>query len=297
MARRRFPDWMKRKIPASANISYTAEILKDLNLHTVCDSALCPNRGECFSKKTATFMILGNICTRNCRFCAVTSATPEEVDPLEPEHIVEAVRRLGLKHVVVTSVTRDDLDDGGAFQFAAVIKKLKKFNPELIIEVLTPDFLGKEEAIKKVVEAKPHIFNHNLETVPQLYKKVRPQAIYERSLKFLEYVKLLDNSIYTKSGIMVGLGETYEQVKNVLLDLNSVGCDIVTIGQYLAPSKEHLPVSEYVHPDVFDRYLALGKEIGFKYVAASPFVRSSFNAADFSETVMRKKNDIYFLKG
>ncbi len=287
MTRRRFPEWMKRKIPASINVGQTAEILKELNLNTVCDSALCPNRGECFSKKTATFMILGNNCTRNCRFCAVSSHEPEQVDPSEPDNIVEAVRRLGLKHVVVTSVTRDDLEDGGAFQFVEVIMKLKASNPKLIIEILTPDFLGKEEAIKKVVEAKPHIFNHNLETVPQLYEKVRPQAIYERSLKFLERIKQLDSSIYTKSGIMVGLGETFDQVKNVLLDLKSVGCDIVTIGQYLAPSKEHLPVEEYIHPDVFEKYSLLGKEMGFKYVAASPFVRSSFNAADFSETVMK----------
>ncbi|KUO48877.1 MAG: lipoyl synthase [Desulfitibacter sp. BRH_c19] len=288
MKRARFPEWLKRRIPASANISQTNEILKKLNLNTVCESAICPNRGECFSKKTATFMILGNVCSRNCRFCAVPGDKPQPVDYEEPDKIVEAVGLLGLKHVVITSVTRDDLPDGGAEQFSEVIRKLKAFNKDLIVEVLTPDFAGSSSAIKTVTSAKPDIYNHNLETVSELYSTVRPEADYKRSLNVLKLVKSIDKAVYTKSGIMVGLGETFEQVKQVLYDLKVVGCDIVTIGQYLAPSKEHLVVKEYVHPDVFEKYKALGEEMEFKHVAASPFVRSSFNAADFSEKVLNK---------
>ena len=286
MARRggRFPHWLKRRIPASANISKTNEILADLNLNTVCESALCPNRGECFTKKTATFMILGNKCTRNCGFCAVPNDnSPEPVNIEEPDNIVQAVRSLGLKHVVITSVTRDDLSDGGAGHFSEVIKKLREFDETLIIEVLTPDFVGSLSAIEAVTFAKPDIYNHNLETVPELYKTVRPEADYNRSLDLLKLVKSLDEEIYTKSGIMVGLGETFEQVKRVLEDLRSVGCDVVTIGQYLAPSDKHLAVKEFVHPDVFSEYEALGQSMGFKYVSSAPFVRSSFNADDFSK--------------
>jgi len=288
----RFPEWLKRRIPASANIAHTTEILKKLNLNTVCDSAICPNRGECFSKKTATFMILGNICTRNCRFCAVSNDKPQPVDHFEPDKIVEAVKQLGLKHVVITSVTRDDLEDGGAGQFAAVIRKLKEANSQLIVEVLTPDFAGSREAISTVISAKPDIYNHNLETIPRLYAKVRPEAVYQRSLDLLKYVKEQDGSIYTKSGIMVGLGESFEEVKAVLIDLKSIDCDIVTIGQYLAPSKAHLPVVEFVHPEVFEQYSMIGQELGFKYIASSPFVRSSFNAADFSEKIMNREMEI-----
>ena len=288
MKRERFPQWLKRRIPASANISQTNEILKSLNLNTVCESAICPNRGECFSKKTATFMILGNVCTRNCRFCAVTSDKPQQVDHDEPDKIVKAVELLGLKHVVITSVTRDDLPDGGAGHFSEVIKKLKAFKKDLVIEVLTPDFAGSSSAIKIVTSAKPDIYNHNLETVPELYETVRPEADYSRSLNLLKLVKSIEGTVYTKSGIMVGLGETFEQVKQVLCDLRAVDCDIVTIGQYLAPSSEHLIVKEYIHPDVFEKYKALGDEMKFKHVAASPFVRSSFNAADFSEKVINK---------
>ncbi len=287
MTRSRFPEWLKRRIPASANISQTNEILKKLNLNTVCESAICPNRGECFSKKTATFMILGNVCTRNCRFCAVPGDKPQPVDYQEPDKIVEAVKLLGLKHIVITSVTRDDLSDGGAGHFSEVIKKLKAFNKDLIVEVLTPDFAGSSSAIKTVTSAKPDIYNHNLETVPELYKTVRPEAEYKRSLNLLKLVKSIDETVYTKSGIMVGLGESFEQVKQVLYDLRDVDCDIVTIGQYLAPSNEHLMVKEYIHPDVFEEYKALGEELKFKHVAAAPFVRSSFNAADFSEKVLQ----------
>ncbi|WP_028308552.1 lipoyl synthase [Desulfitibacter alkalitolerans] len=287
MSKTRFPDWLKRRIPASANINKTNEILKSLNLNTVCESALCPNRGECFTKKTATFMILGNTCTRNCGFCAVpVDNKPGPVNTEEPDKIVQAVKQLGLKHVVITSVTRDDLSDGGAGHFSAVIRKLKEFDKSLIIEVLTPDFAGSISAIEAVTLAKPNIYNHNLETVPELYKIVRPEADYDRSLNLLKLVKSLDEEIYTKSGIMVGLGETFEQVGKVLEDLRCVNCDVVTIGQYLAPSQKHLEVKEFVHPEVFKEYEALGQSLGFKHVAAAPFVRSSFNADDFSKKVL-----------
>lgn len=282
----RFPAWLKKKIPASFNISATEEILSTLGLNTVCHGARCPNRGECFAQKTATFMILGDTCTRNCRFCAVNGGKPQPVNPQEPENVAKAAKRLGLKHVVVTSVTRDDLSDGGASHFAATIHCIRKKLPQAVVEVLTPDFKGEEAAIATVTEAKPDIFNHNIETVPRLYPKVRPQADYGRSLKFLEKIKELNPAIYTKSGLMVGLGETKAEVIATLKDLKQVGCDIVTIGQYLQPSKEHLEVYEYIEPQVFEEYKAIGQDLGFKYVASAPYVRSSFNAKEFSELYM-----------
>lgn len=286
----RFPAWMKRKLPASANIAATKEILEKLGLNTVCQSAICPNMGECFANKTATFMILGNICTRNCRFCAVEGGHPAVVNPQEAENVAEAAKQLGLRHVVVTSVTRDDLPDGGAAHFAATITAIRKKLPKAVIEVLTPDFKGDETAIKTVTEAKPHIFNHNIETVPRLYPSVRPRADYRRSLNLLDTVKHYDPGIFTKSGLMVGLGESKEEVLQTLQDLRSVGCDIVTIGQYLQPSRRHLEVHEYVSPETFAEYKAIGESLGFKYVASAPFVRSSFNAREFSELYMMQSS-------
>jgi lipoic acid synthetase len=253
-----------------------------LKLNTVCESALCPNLGECFARRTATFMILGKVCTRNCRFCAVEGGQPELLDPEEPRRVAEAATRLGLKHVVVTSVTRDDLPDGGAGQFAATIQALREKLPYAIIEVLTPDFQGERKAIASVVEAQPHIFNHNVETVPRLYPRVRPEADYRRSLEVLRTVKELAPSIYTKSGLMVGLGETREEVEQVMADLREINCDILTIGQYLRPSPQHLEVKEFIPPEVFDYYAEAGRKMGFLYVASAPFVRSSYNAAEFS---------------
>jgi len=282
----RFPEWLKKQIPASVNVKTTRDILERLGLNTVCQSALCPNIGECFASKTATFMILGDTCTRNCRFCAVPGGAPVPPDPDEPERLAEAAAELCLKHVVITSVTRDDLPDGGAGQFVAVVQALKARLPEAFVEVLTPDFQGITGNIHLVIRARPHIYNHNVETVPRLYSRVRPQANYQRSLNLLEYVKRQGAGIYTKSGLMVGLGETREEVKGVLKDLRAVGCDIVTIGQYLRPSRQHLEVAEYVHPDRFAEYKQMGEELGFLHVASAPFVRSSFNAREFSRRYM-----------
>ncbi|MGB9812969.1 MAG: lipoyl synthase [Thermovenabulum sp.] len=270
------PEWLKVKVN-QYQLEEMANFLKDSKLYTVCQSAHCPNIGECFGRRTATFMIMGNICTRNCRFCAVDKGKPLPVDEEEPRRIAEAARKLNLRHVVVTCVTRDDLEDGGASHFAKTISELKKI-PGLTVEVLVSDFQGKEESIKTVVMAKPEIINHNLETVPRLYPEVRPMANYERSLYLLKRVKELDPSIYTKSGIMVGLGETDEEVIKVMEDLRKVDCDMMTIGQYLRPSKKHLEVKEFITPEQFEKYEKIGYEMGFKYVASGPLVRSSYNA-------------------
>lgn len=274
---KRKPKWLKVKIENLQQIKQTKEMLERLSLHTVCQEALCPNLVECFGRKTATFMILGKHCTRNCTFCNVTKKKPEAVDPHEPEHVAQAVMELGLKHVVITSVTRDDLADGGAGHFAAVINKVKEATPEVTIEVLIPDFQGSEEALLTVIEAKPDIINHNVETVPRLYPAVRPLAEYSRSLMLLENVKR-HSAIYTKSGIMLGLGETQEEVVEVLKDLRSVDCDLLTIGQYLAPSAKHHPVVEYIEPDQFDEYKRIADDLGFKYVISKPLARSSYHA-------------------
>ncbi|MCG0278176.1 MAG: lipoyl synthase [Thermanaeromonas sp.] len=273
---------MHKRIPASLNVEATRRLLEELKLNTVCQSALCPNLAECFARRTATFMILGDTCTRNCRFCAVQSGRPQPPDPDEPRRVALAAAKLGLKHVVITSVTRDDLPDGGAGQFAATIKSIREHLPGAVIEVLTPDFQGRGEALAKVLEAGPHIFNHNIETVPRLYPEVRPGASYQRSLEVLKQVKEMAPGTYTKSGLMVGLGETTEEVEQVMNDLRKVNCDILTIGQYLRPSPQHLEVKEYIRPEVFDYYATRGRKMGFLYVAAAPFVRSSYNAAEFS---------------
>ena len=258
----------------------TEQLLRDLQLHTVCEEATCPNRMECFSKRTATFMILGENCTRNCTFCDVHSGTVLPPDPEEPAHVAEAVRKLGLKHAVITSVTRDDLPDGGAFHFVKVIEAVRKISSGTTIEVLIPDFLGDADALQKVIDAGPEIINHNVETVPSLYPEVRPQADYKRSLELLGRVKQADPSMITKSGIMLGLGETEVEVVRVLQDLRDVGCDFLTIGQYLSPSKEHHPVIEYVYPETFSRLEKEAYGLGFFAVASAPFVRSSYHAGE-----------------
>lgn len=279
----RKPRWLVKPIPAGRHIFEVKELLEDLHLNTVCQSAKCPNLGECFSKGTATFMIMGNICTRDCRFCAVEHGIPEPLAEDEPGRVAEAARRLGLKHVVVTSVTRDDLSDGGARHFVKTIEEVRKIDQNIVIEVLTPDFKGSSANIKVMVEAKPEIFNHNLETISRLYPEVRPEASYRRSLELLRKVKDLDGDIYTKSGLMVGLGEAKDEVLDLMHDLRDVGCNILTIGQYLQPSKDHLEVKEYVHPQIFEEYKREGEKMGFCFVASSPYVRSSYNASDFSD--------------
>jgi len=255
-------------------------MISDLNLHTVCKEANCPNMMECFSKKTATFMILGNICSRNCTFCNVKNGIPLPVDPDEPANVAKVVEKMGLKYVVVTSVTRDDLPDGGSTQFVRVIEEIKKISDDIKVEVLIPDFQGDEEALLNVVRAKPEVINHNIETIERLYPELRPQADYHRTLRLLKRIKALDNRIYSKSGFMVGLNETEEEVEKLLSDLRKHECEIVTIGQYLAPSKEHYPVREYVHPDTFKKYKETGYKMGFKSVVSGPLVRSSYNAAE-----------------
>jgi lipoic acid synthetase len=285
---------MDERIPAFArkkyNIGELAAVkarLRELGLHTVCESAKCPNIGECFKKPTATFMILGEVCTRQCAFCSVKKGQTLPPNPDEPGNIAIAVGKLGLKHAVITSVTRDDLPDGGAGQFEAVISILKREFPELVVEVLTPDFKGATAALRKVLEAGPHIFNHNLETVPRLYMKVRPQAVYGRSLEVLRAAKSFRPEVYVKSGIMAGLGETYDEVVSVMRDLRDAGCDLLTIGQYLRPSKENLKVEEYVLPEVFESYAETGKRMGFLSVASAPFVRSSYNAEEVFAVIKR----------
>ena len=283
------PDFLVKKVPKQKNIRQIRALLEDSNLHTVCESASCPNIGECFSKQTLTFMILGNVCTRNCAFCGISKGSPLPLDPLEPERIAEAVSKLGLSYVVITSVTRDDLADGGAGQFKAVGTALVAVRnprtgtspvPTLKMEFLIPDFQGNVESLRTVLSAKPYVLNHNIETVPSLYSKIRPEANYQQSLKVLENSKKIDKNIYTKSGFMVGLGEDRAEIEQVLADLRSVSCDIVTIGQYLAPSRTHLKPERYVEPQEFAEFQQIGQAMGFKKVFSGPFVRSSYNAGE-----------------
>ncbi|KPK21787.1 MAG: lipoyl synthase [Dehalococcoidia bacterium SG8_51_3] len=255
-------------------------LLDGLNLHTICQSALCPNIGKCFTAGTATFLILGDICTRCCTFCAVKKGLPEPVDEAEPKHLLEAVQKLGLSYVVITSVTRDDLPDGGASQFARTVALLRENAADIIVEVLVPDFRGSEEAIRTVVESGPQVINHNVETVPRLYPGVRRGADYARSLELLYTVKNLNIKITTKSGLMLGLGESTEEVVEVMHDLREANCNLLTIGQYLQPSAQHHPVSRFVTPEEFAKYEAIGREMGFAEVASSPLVRSSYRAAE-----------------
>ena len=279
MSIQRKPEWLKKKMPNKKSLDSMQQMVRNLKLHTVCEEANCPNLGECFENKTATFMILGETCTRGCRFCAVDKGTALPPDPAEPEHLAEAVKKLGLKHAVITSVTRDDLPDGGAAHFAAAINAVRRLNPNTTIEVLIPDFQGNEAALITVLDAKPEILNHNIETVPSLYEKVRPGADYKRSIDLLMRVKKHNASILSKTGIMVGLGETHTEMTAVMTQLVGIRCDIVTIGQYLQPSAQHLPVAEFVTPEQFEAYRREGLALGIGFVESGPFIRSSYNAA------------------
>lgn len=276
---RKLPEWLKVSYNRDA-VKEVNGILADLKLNTVCKEANCPNLGECYKKHTATFMILGSNCTRHCRFCNVSKGCVEEVDLEEPQHLAEAVKKLKLKHVVITSVTRDDLSDGGALHFANTIQAVRNLNPDTTIEVLIPDFKGSHESLDIVINANPDVINHNIETVKYLYGKVRPQAKYERSLDVIKYIKEKAPHITTKTGIMVGLGETDKQVYEVMDDSIMMGCDIFTIGQYLRPSEKHIEMKEYVTPEKFEEYKIAGESKGFKYVASSPLVRSSYRAEE-----------------
>jgi lipoyl synthase len=288
LVKRRIPEWLTIKVPRAKDIGNVENLMRGERLVTVCEEARCPNLGECWSKGTATFMVLGDTCTRSCRFCAVKTGRGEPLDPDEPKRLAKAAAQLNLKHVVVTSVNRDELFDGGAAHFAAVITELRRELPASSVEVLTPDFRGKRFAIEIVCRAHPDVFNHNTETVPRLYRTVRPQARYERSLDFLRAVKEIDATIYTKSGIMLGLGETEEEVIGVLRDWKDAGVDAVTLGQYLKPGKGYLDVVEYLHPSRFDYFRQVAEDMGFLYVASGPFVRSSYNAIDFSNQFLRR---------
>ncbi len=274
------PDWIRVKAPTSAEYHATKALVQDHKLHTVCEEAACPNIGECWAKRHATFMILGETCTRACRFCNVKTGHPELLDPHEPERVGQAVKKMNLAHVVITSVDRDDLDDGGANHFVQVIHEIRKSAPHTTIEVLTPDFLRKEGAIEIVVKAKPDVFNHNLETVPRLYTSVRPGARYFHSLKLLDTVKKLDPTIFTKSGIMVGLGEEKTEVYQVMDDLRTANVDFMTIGQYLQPTPKHHLVMDFITPEQFSEYASRGRAKGFLLIAASPLTRSSYHAGD-----------------
>jgi len=274
----RLPDWIRTR--NRADLHETKHLLRRHGLKTVCEEARCPNRAECFSKPTATFLILGPNCTRNCGFCSVTSDRPVPVDEQEPENVAAAAAEMGLRYIVVTSVTRDDLPDGGADQFARTIKAVGRLLPSVRIEVLTPDFQGDADALKTVLDAGPDVFNHNVETVERLYPVVRPEAVYRRSLSVLSRARSLAPHILIKSGFMLGLGETYDEVVDMLLDLRQAGCDLVTIGQYLRPTANNLPVVKYIPPELFEDLRLKALEIGFKYAASGPLVRSSMNAEE-----------------
>lgn len=281
--RPRLPDWLRLRLPTSDRFAQTRALLQELKLHTVCESAKCPNHWECWSKGTATFMVAGDHCTRACKFCAVKTAKPLPLEPDEPERVAEATRRMKLKHVVITAVARDDLEDGGAEHFQRTILKVRELNPQTIIEVLVPDFLDRDLSIDQVLSAQPHIFNHNLETVRRLTPSVRHRATYDRSLSVLKKVKQrAGNSLHTKSGMMLGLGEREEEILEAMHDLRAANCDILTLGQYLQPTLEHLPVVEFVTPARFSELKERGLELGFVHVASGPMVRSSYHADEFS---------------
>jgi lipoyl synthase len=281
----RLPRWLKREVPKGNANHFTSRLLEELGLETVCDNARCPNRMECYSQKTATFMILGNVCTRPCGFCAVARGRPEQVASDEPQRLAEAALRLGLKHVVITSVTRDDLPDGGAEHFFLCVHAVRA-RTGAAVEVLTPDFLHDYAAVQRVIEAVPEVFNHNTETVPRLYRRVRgPKSDYRWTLELLRYVKSQNPFIKTKSGLMLGLGETHEELLDVLADLLDQGCDYLTLGQYLQPGPGYLPVDRFVPPEEFDHLGRLARQMGFAKVASGPFVRSSYHARDMAESV------------
>jgi len=280
--RPRLPEWFRLQLPTASAYFATRNLIDDLNLHTVCESAKCPNHWECWSQGTATFMIAGDRCTRACGFCAVDTRKPLALEDDEPERVAEATRRMQLKHVVITAVARDDLADGGAAHFQKVIDRVREVNPGLVIEVLTPDFQDDDAAINTVLAAQPDIFNHNLETIHRLTPEVRSVATYERSLSVLQKVKERVPEIYTKSGLMLGLGETVDELHEAMADLRAAGCDLLTLGQYLQPTKKHLPVVEFIHPDQFAEYKTTAEAMGFTHVASGPLVRSSYHAGDFS---------------
>ena len=275
------PEWLRRRLPDPEALGRMRNLLQRHGLNTVCQGALCPNQGECFGQGTATFLILGKTCTRNCTFCAIpTEERPPAPDPDEPRRIAQASAELGLKHVVITSVTRDDLEDGGASHFARTVVALRKMNPQIIVEVLIPDFQGSAEALRAVTVSGPNILNHNLETVPRLYPEVRPQAVYSRSIELLKNARALAPTGMTKSGLMLGLGEEKEEILGVMADLRKASCDLLTLGQYLQPSGRHHPVIRYVPPDEFEQLRVEGEKMGFKAVFSAPLVRSSFHAAE-----------------
>jgi lipoic acid synthetase len=276
----RKPPWLRVRAPGSAGYNDTLAIVKQHGLTTVCQEAACPNIGECWSVAHATMMIMGEICTRACAFCNVATGLPQPLDPTEPRRVAEAVRQMGLKHVVITSVDRDDLDDGGAGHFAAVVLAIRDMNPTTTIEILTPDFLRKGDAADAVIDARPDVFNHNLETVPRLYLSIRPGARYYNSLRLLDRVKTRDPSMFTKSGLMVGLGESKEEVMQVMDDMRSAGVDFLTIGQYLQPTRRHAAVERFVDPEEFAGYEAIARAKGFLMVSASPLTRSSHHAGE-----------------
>lgn len=274
------PEWLKIRIRADENFDRVNHMITDLSLHTVCQEARCPNIFECWSEGTATFMILGDICTRHCGFCAVSKGKPVSLDTDEPRHVGEAVRRLGLRHAVVTSVNRDELPDGGSRHFAETIRWIRRLNPACRVEVLIPDFCGNEDALNTVIEARPDVLNHNTETVPRLYKKVRPDARYQQSLELLRraHTRKSERPLLTKSGLMVGLGETTDELLTTFRDISETGCDILTVGQYLAPTSRHIPIEKYYNPEEFEYMKSEALRMGFRYVEAGPLVRSSYHA-------------------
>ncbi len=276
---KRLPDYLKRPIIDTDKTRTVRRILKTKCLNTVCENARCPNKNECYTKNTATFLIMGNNCTRNCRYCNITCSRPEPLDLSEPLHVAEAVNDLGLKYAVITSVTRDDLPDGGAEHFANCIYEIRKISPDVKIEILTPDFKGDKDSLNTIIKAHPDVFNHNIETVRNVFKTARPQGDYDCSLEVLKYIK--DNSnIITKSGLMIGLGETFEDIEETLIDLKNVGCDILTIGQYIQPSKSHLNVAKYYEPEEYEKLKYLAQRIGIKHYQIGPLVRSSYRASE-----------------
>ena len=280
---KRKPPWLKRRLPHGSEFESLRGLIDEGELHTVCQEAQCPNIWECFSRQTATFLIMGSECTRKCRFCAVSSEPVQPLDPGEPKRVAQAAVRMGLKYIVITSVTRDDLPDGGAGHFAATIGEIHRSLPDARIEVLIPDFKGNPAALKSVIDAGINVLNHNIETVPRLYPTVRPQADYRQSLTVLERAREIRPDLATKSGLMLGLGETADEVRQVLKDLNDCGCQFLTLGQYLQPSTRHLPVERYIPPEEFDDWRSEAVEMGFKGVASGPFVRSSYHAKDLYE--------------
>jgi len=283
---RKLPEWLRINLSTGHEAAHTDALLKELGLHTICESGRCPNRNECYSQKTATFMIMGDLCTRSCHFCSVSTGRPEPLDADEPRRVVEAVKVLGLKHVVITSVNRDDLADEGVAHFVQVIRRLKKYSQDIIIEILTPDFRKTQaQAVEMVLDEGPHIFNHNTETVPRLYRRVRPQGNYECTLQIFREIRKHSDIVFTKSGLMLGLGESPEEVLQVLKDLRRVGCEMLTLGQYLTSSALGLPVEAYVHPEQFLYYKNEAMNMGFTRVESAPLVRSSFHARESFEAL------------